>query len=155
MVPETPLEPARRVTGFRWQEAEPYGWPRVLATSFLTSAATLGLLYVALGSCFEERDAGLGPDFACDSGPPAVAAGLLTGTVVTFSTRWAGGTSLSNGWALPSLGLGSVSSIAGYLLLIKGETTESSGARTAGLGVLALGTPLVVALADRVFRVLR
>jgi hypothetical protein len=106
-----------------------------------------------VGSCLQDEldDIKLSK---CGSVVPSVA-GLMTGTVSSLMTSWAGKTSLSRGRALPSLAAGALSAVTGYVLYSKGEDRGSSRTQTAGIVTLTIGTPALLILTDRVFRQLR
>jgi hypothetical protein len=140
------------ITGFAWNEPEPYRWPRVLGASVLGSAATIALGHIALDCGEDEAFLPEGPMCGVAGG---FGAGILTGTIGGLVTRWAGGTQISKGRALPSSLLGTATASVGYILWIRGVNRESRFTRTAGQAVLAVGVPLSLTLADRVFRVLR
>jgi hypothetical protein len=152
VAPDAPA-PIVKVTGFAWQEPNPYPWARVLATSFAGVAMNVALTYVGVGSCLQDEldDIKL---TKCGSVIPSVA-GLMTGTVSSLMTSWAGKTSLSRGRALPSLAAGALSAVTGYVLYSKGEDRGSSRTQTAGIVTLTIGTPALLILTDRVFRQLR
>jgi hypothetical protein len=140
------------VTGFGWNEPEPYRWPRVLAISAIGSAATMAIARTALDCGEDEAFLPEGPMCGTTGG---LGAGILTGTLSSLITRWAGGTSFSKGRALPAGVLGTATATLGYLLWIRGENRGSDVARAAGQLVVGVGVPLSVTLSDRVFRVLR
>lgn len=152
-VSETPANRGVSVTGFGWYESQPYRWARVPGASFLANAAAVGMSYLSLDYCMHDAQGAIHAS-GCPSMVIAGAGGVLTGTVGSFAAGWAGSTARSQGRAFPSLLLGTVSAATGYLLLINGETSGSKAARKAGLAVLTVGTPLLVTLSDRVFRVL-
>lgn len=144
---------------FDWDvEAEPYRWWRVFATSFVANAATLGVTYVPLAYCSHALDGSFSrrdrchPWVAAGSGFTAVA---LPGAAGGAAATLAGTTSLSighRGWAMS---LGTLSNWAGALLYFTGRSSDSTGGQILGLGILTLGTPLVVTVSDRYFRRLR
>jgi hypothetical protein len=53
------------------------------------------------------------------------------------------------------MSLGTLSNWAGALLYFTARSTDSEARQILGLGILALGTPLVVTVSDRFFRRLR
>ena len=143
------------VTGFGWDEEQPYRWARVLAVSTLGSAAMAGLTYTQVFECGSDR-----PDPWLKRGPlcgPLMGTGaaVATATIGSLITRWAGGTDVSRGRGIPAALLGTVTATAGYMLLLHGDNNDSSGARVAGQAVLAVGLPLTLTISDRVFRALR
>ena len=56
---------------------------------------------------------------------------------------------------LPGLIVGTISGAAGYLLLVRGQGTDSDFATHAGAVILTVGTPTLLTLSDRVLRILR
>jgi hypothetical protein len=150
-VPETPDERVT-ITGFGWNEPQPYRWLRVLSISAIGNAATAALTYTALFDCSQTTS--FQPRRRC-SASVGTGAGLLTGAIGGMVTRWAGRTPHSEGRILPSLVVGTATASIGYALRLHGENRDSDVSRTAGNLVLAVGVPLSLTLADRVFRVLR
>jgi hypothetical protein len=140
------------VTGFGWDEAEPYRWARVLGLSAAGTAATMALAHTALDCGEDEAFLREGPQCEVWGG---LGAGILTGTITGLVTRWAGGTPSSKGRVLPSAVLGTAMASIGYTLWIRGENVDSDISRRAGQVVLAVGVPISLTLSDRVFRVLR
>jgi hypothetical protein len=144
---------------FDWaQEAEPYPWSRVLATSFVGNAIGLGLAYLPVAYCSHAWTGSLTRRARCH---PWVATGVgfaaigLPGLAGGASATWAGTTERSQGHRGRSMSLGTLSNGAGALLLFTARSQGSDARQVAGLAVLALGTPLVVTLSDRFFRRLR
>ena len=144
--------PEVAITGFGWDESEPYRWLRVLGVSALANGATMAIAYAAF-DCGEDEDfLKEGPQCSEWGG---MGAGILSGTVSGLVTRWVGGTDVSKGRTLPSVLLGTATATAGYMLRLYGENHGSSVHRTAGDVVLGVGVPLSLTLSDRVFRRLR
>jgi hypothetical protein len=150
VAPETP---DRRVTitGFGWDEPQPYRWLRVLGVSVVGNAAMAGLTSRAFSDC--SGDMPVTP-LRCS---PMVGTGaaLATSTVSSMLTRWAGRTPLSEGRTVPALLIGTATASIGYMLYVNGVMEDSDTSRTAGQIVLAVGMPLSLTLSDRVMRVMR
>ncbi len=146
-------------TGFDWSlEEQRYGWERVLLGSFVGNAIGLAVGLGLAARCLEIDTAigGLRPRCA---GVPTAGAGVLAlalpSAVGGYSAGWAGRTRRSKGRFLPAALGSAMAATAGYLLLIEGRSNGVGSAETAGIVLLAVGTPLVTTLADRIFRVLR
>jgi hypothetical protein len=77
--------------------------------------------------------------------------GLTGGT----AARWAGSTDRSRGRLVPSALLSTLSVATGYLIWVEGKSVDSQAARIAGMSILFVGTPLMTAFSDRLFRALR
>jgi hypothetical protein len=150
--PESPDREQINVTGFGWNEPEPYRWLRVLGSSAIGSATTIALAHTAIDCGEDEAFLPEGPMCSATGG---VGAGILTGALSSLVTRWAGGTPYSKGRVLPSAVLGTATASIGYILWIRGENRSSDASRMAGQMIVGLGVPLSLTLSDRVFRVLR
>jgi hypothetical protein len=139
--------------GFDWSlEGQTYPWPKVMATSFAANAVGLGLGLVAARQCLDVGDTGLlGIQEGC-GGLAAFSTGALALGLPVIGTswvaRWGGATERSRGRFIPTAVVSSAAALTGYLFVIEGQSV-------AGGVVLALGTPLLAVLSDRVFRVLR
>ncbi len=149
----------RLMTGFDWSlEEEPYGWERVLLSSLAGNAVGLAVGLGLANQCLE-IDVVLGGLRPRCAGPLATGAGILALALPSaaggYSAGWAGRTRRSRGRFLPAALGSAMTATAGYLLLIEGKANESGPARTAGVALLAVGTPLMTTLADRIFRILR
>jgi hypothetical protein len=141
------------VIGFDWSlEGQSYPWTKVLASSFVANAIGLGVGILAARHCLDVSDTGLiGVQDRC-GGITAFATGSLAVALpvvgTSYMTRWGGGTQRSQGRIIPAAVLSSAAALTGYLLVIEGQSA-------AGGAFLAVGTPLVAIISDRVFRVLR
>lgn len=150
----------RFVSGFDWSgETGGYPWARVLGSSFVGNALGVGIGLLAANQCLHVDDNGLlGVRSRCNA-VTTMAAGFVTlglpSVAGSYAARWGGATNRSQGRILPAAVMGSMSAAAGYLLLVEGESGDAGGARNAGALMLGIGTPLLVAFSDRVFRVLR
>lgn len=147
------------VTGFDWSlEEERYGWERVFASSFVGNAVGLALGLGLANRCLE-IDTGLGGLRPRCTGILTTGTGILALALPSaaggYSAGWAGQTDRSKGRFLPAALGSAMAATAGYLLLIEGRSNESGAAETAGIVLLAVGTPLMTTVADRIFRVLR
>jgi hypothetical protein len=147
VIPET-TTPRVTVTGFGWDEPRPYRWGRVLGTSVVANALVVRASYSTFVDCNSDIAGKCG-------GMVAAVAGMVSGTISALITRWAGGSSRSQGRTLPALLAGTATATLGYVLLLDSENTGSDVSRTAGHAVLAIGVPVTLTLSDRVFRVLK
>jgi hypothetical protein len=121
---------------------------------------------IAANRCFSifrirDRDPNrevLGIDSRCDT-LGTVATGFLMlelpGLAGTVAARWGGATDRSSGRIFPGMVLATVSAATGYLFIVQGGARNSSAATTAGMLILTVGTPALLTLSDRGFRVLR
>jgi hypothetical protein len=145
-------EPRANVTGFAWNEPQPYRLLRVLGVAALGNAALAGFTTRVFFDC-SEHELQL-TRIRCSAAVATGAAGF-TSAVGGLLTRRVGRTELSEGRAVPALLIGAATASAGYMLYLHGENENSDSARAAGQIVLAVGMPLSLTLADRVLRVLR
>ena len=150
----------RLVSGFDWaSERDPYPWLRVFGGAVLGNATGLGLGWLVADRCLLISDQGaVGLRSRCGALPTMAAGFLALGLPAIgggLGGGWAGGTERSRGRLVPAAVMGSLTVTTGYLLVVHGESHGGGAARTAGMLVLALGTPMVTTLADRVFRRLR
>lgn len=149
----------RLATGFDWSlEEERYGWERVFLSSFVGNAVGLAVGLGLANRCLD-IDTGIGGLRPRCTGILTAGTGVLALALPSaaggFSAGWAGETSRSRGRFLPAALGSAMAATAGYLLLIEGRSNEARPAETAGIVLLAVGTPLMTTLADRIFRVLR
>lgn len=164
---ETKTGPRRRreaaadnlVTGFDWSlEEKRYGWERVFLSSLAGNAVGLAVGLGLASQCLD-IDTGIGGLRPRCAGVLATGAGVLALALPSaaggYSAGWAGQTDRSKGRFLPAALGSAMAATAGYLLLIEGRSNEARAAETAGIVLLAVGTPLMTTLADRIFRVLR
>lgn len=141
------------------QESQPYRWPRVMASSFAGTALGIATGMVVGSQCLKvsETDfSGLRPKCAplTTMGAGFVMLGL-PGMTGGYAARWAGATVRSQGRLVPSALLSTLSVATGYLIWVQGKTIRSPGTQVAGMTVLFVGTPLLSAFSDRLFRTLR
>lgn len=147
--------------GFDWtEEEEGYAWGRVLASSVAANALGIGISVLAAGQCFEIRARGiLGVHASRCNAITTMVAGFATlalpGVAGSYAARWAGATDRSRGRILPGLIMGTLSSAAGYMLVVRGQSSESGAASTAGGLLLTVGTPLMLTFSDRLLRILK
>ncbi len=149
----------RLATGFDWSlEEERYGWERVFASSLVGNAVGLAVGLGLASRCLE-IDTGLGGLRPRCTGILTTGTGILALALPSaaggYSAGWAGQTDRSRGRFLPAALGSAMAATAGYLLLIEGRSNEARTAETAGIVLLAVGTPLMTTVADRIFRVLR
>jgi hypothetical protein len=150
----------RIIPGFDWSgETQPYRWLRVAGSSFVGNAVGLGLGMLLANQCLETSGSGP-PGLKTTCGPiPTTITGVAGLALPAFAgsvaARWAGGTDRSRGRIMPSSMVSSLAVAAGYLLVVEGEGERSGVTTTVGAVVLLAGTPVLLTLADRVFRALR
>jgi drug/metabolite transporter (DMT)-like permease len=153
-------EAGKALTAMDWsQETRPYEWGRVMVSSFAGAAAGIGAGMLVGNQCLKvsETDfSGLRPK--CDP-ITTMAAGFvmlgLPGLAGGTAARWAGSTERSQGRLIPSALLSTLTVASGYLIWVEGKTLDSEAARVAGMSILFVGTPLMTAFSDRLFRALR
>lgn len=148
---------SRLLPPFDWSdEAEPYPWWQVFGSAFLANAVGVGIGLVLADHCFwTPEEATLFALRTRCRGAATLGAGLLSVGLPalggTLAARRYGRTDRSHGRVIPSSVMAGMILTGGYLMVIEGE----GGARTTGAVVLSLGVPVVLTLADRVFRILR
>jgi hypothetical protein len=143
------------MVGFDWSgETRPYRWVRVTSSTFVANALGLGIGLLAADQCLavdREGTAAVGIREGC-GGLRALGSGTLAIALPIFASsyaaRWGGSTERSRGRLVPSFVIGSVSALTGFLLLVEGQEIPAGVA-------LAVGTPALISLSDRIFRVLR
>lgn len=142
------------LVGFDWSgESTPYPWAKVIGSSVLANALGLGIGMLAAQSCLtiDDNRGTVGIREGC-GGLKAMGAGALALGLPIFSAsyaaRWGGSTARSRGRLIPGVVVGSVASLTGFLMLVEGQDVGAAAA-------LAVGTPALVILSDRIFRVLR
>ncbi len=153
------VDPERLMTGFDWSlEEGRYEWTRVLLSSLIGSTVGLAIGLAVADACLDV-DEGLGGLRPRCPGLATMGAGFLAlslpSATGSYSAHWAGETSRSRGRFLPSALAGTMMASAGYLLLIEGKEGGSGAVETAGIVILTVGTPIALAISDRVFRSLR
>ena len=147
---------SRFVTGFDWVgESTSYAWWEVLGKTFVTNAVLVaGSLSLADSCLYSPEQGALGLRTRCNGfntatigilsvGLPAIAGG--------FVARHGGQTSRTRSRVAPTALAAGMTLTGGYLLVIQGGDKST----TAGYLILAAGVPVTLALADRIFRVLR
>jgi len=146
--------------GLDWsEEGRPYAWGRVATSSFVANSVGLGIGALAARRCLQVGDRGLlGIQERC--GPlEAMAVSLIALGLPTLSgsyaARWAGTTDRSKGRLVPTIVMGLLPALSGYLLMAEAEATDSGVARGAGVALLTVGTPAFMTMSDRIFRTLR
>jgi hypothetical protein len=150
------VDASRFVTGFQWRgEEAPYDWAKVLASTFVVNAVVVASSLALAERCLWSPEIGsLGLRTRCNGfntasiGLLSIAVPAVTGGMVA---RWGGRTDRTTGRLAPMALAGAMALTGGYLLVIQG----GDSATKVGYGVLAAGVPLTLALADRIFRVLR
>jgi len=131
----------------------------VMASSVVGTAAGIGAGMLVGTQCLKVSKtdfSGLRPQ--CDP-VTTMAAGFfmlgLPGVAGGTAASWAGATDRSKGRLVPSALLSTLSVASGYLIWVEGKTSHSEAARIAGMSILFVGTPLLTAVSDRLFRSLR
>jgi hypothetical protein len=161
----TGLRPVRDVVAkppipaFDWSlESRPYAWARVVGSAALANVVGLGVGLAMADWCLRIDGGFQGLRTDC-AAIPTIAVGVASIVVPSaaggIAAQWGGSTERSRGRILPTTMLAATSTAIGYMLAVRGRTEDSGAARTAGYVVLAVGTPLVLTLADRAFRALR
>jgi hypothetical protein len=147
--------------GFDWSEEERgYPWFRVAGSSLLGNALGLGVAMLAADQCFEVRARGiLSVQTSRCNAVTTMLAGFvslaLPAAAGSYAARWAGGTGRSRGRVLPGLIVGTISAAGGYLLLVRGQGSNSDTATNTGALILTVGTPVLLTISDRALRILR
>ena len=137
---------------FDWSgETQPYPWAKAAGGSVLANAIGLAVGFAAAQSCLNiSRNGLLGVDDC--GGLKAFAAGSLAVVLPVIGSSylagWGGETDRSRGRLIPAAVLSSAAAMTGYLLVVEGRDV-------AGGAFLAIGTPLLAVLSDRIFRRLR
>lgn len=147
---------SRFVTGFTWTgESEPYGWFEVLGKTFVANALLVAGSLALADNCLSSRNPGsLDLRTRCNGfntasvgvlsvAMPSIAGGLIA--------RSGGQTTRTRGRLAPTALAAGMTLTGGYLLVIQGGDKSSLG----GYILLAAGVPVTLAVADRIFRVLR
>jgi hypothetical protein len=145
-----------RPADFDWSlEPNPYPWMRVLGISVVGNAVGVGLGLLLADQCLQVDSGFNGLRASCVAPLTVITTFgslVLPSAAGSVAARWAGSTNRSRGRIFPSAVLGATSVAFGYLLVVRGETHGSGGARVAGGAILVIGTPLIMTFADRVFR---
>ena len=142
-------------------EIERYPFAHVLGRAFVVNALAVGLSYLPVNYCTHAWEGSFqirGPrgndgrrTLRC---PELVATGAgvlalaLPVPATALAARRAGTTERSRGTLL-SVTLGALAHLSGHLLFFQGRAIGSGVLTAAGVGILSVGTPLVVTLADR------
>ena len=81
----------------------------------------------------------------------------LPGTIGGFASSRVGATQWSRGRYFPAAMAGLISTTAGYVMVMRAEDPgyKSDSLRIAGLLTMAVGTPVLLTLSDRLFRAVR
>ena len=153
-------EAGTRLAAMDWSlESQPYDWSRVMASSVAGTALGIGAGMLVGNQCLKVSKtdfSGLRP--SCDP-ITTMAAGFvmlgLPGLAGGTAARWAGATERSQGRLVPSALLSTLSVASGYLIWVEGKTAKSKATEVTGMTILFVGTPLLTALSDRLFRALR
>lgn len=152
-------EMARRLEeGYRhdWgTETASHPWARVLLTSAAANAAGLALGTAAAGRCIQESPRTDGFVSNCGGMATTSMAGIalmVPAISASLAARYAGSTAESRGRFTAAATLSALALMPGYGLILSSNGDMSSGTAVAGQILLAVGTPLVVTLADHLFR---
>lgn len=144
------------VTGLEWvDEGQTYPWWRVLGSTFLVNAVTVGASLALADECLYSPDVGsLGLRTRCN-GFNTASVGILSVAVPAmagaFVGQWQGTTDRTRGRRAPAALAAAMALTGGYLLMIQGGDAGQVG----GAVILSVGVPLALTLSDRIFRVLR
>ena len=146
------------ITGLDWSlETEPYSWVRVSAITAVANAAGAGLGLLLMRRCLGV-DSGWDDQYDCSAlseiGSRMVGP-MLPGLTGSFAARWAGSTNRSRGRMQPSVLFGTITSAAGYYLVIDQGLEGTSTSEVLGAVLLTAVTPLVTVVSNRIFRTLR
>lgn len=152
-------ETARRLEeGFRhdWTaESASHPWAKVLLTAAAANAAGLALGTAAAGRCIQESPRTDGFVSNCGGMATTSMAGIalmVPALSASLAARYAGSTAESRGRFTAAATLSALALMPGYGLILSSNGDMSSGTAMAGQVLLAVGTPLVVTLADHLFR---
>ena len=151
------------VGAYDWSlEEESHSWGKVFGSSILANAAGVGLGYLALSRCITSERLEHGRRFTSRCGDLAtISTGVfalsLPGAIGGAASSRIGRTRQSRGRYFPAAMAGMISTTAGYVMIMHAEDVEYEGdaLRIAGLVTMAVGTPLLLTLSDRLFRALR
>lgn len=151
---------ARRLQeeGYRYDwglEQERHPWGRVLATSIAANAAGLALGTAAARQCITESPRTTGYVSNCGGMTTTSMAGvavLLPALSASLAARYAGATHDSRGSFTAATVLSALALVPGYGLILSSEGDMESVQGVTGQILLAVGTPVVVTLADHLFR---
>jgi hypothetical protein len=146
--------------GFDWAgETMAYPWHRAAGGAFVGNAVGLGLGLLAGSHCYDAGDRGsLAVREECNGLKTMLATALAVGLpsiTGSLTARWAGRTDRSEGRIVPAAILGALPALAGYLLLLNGQSHDAGIQQAAGLVLLGVGSPILITLSDRIFRALR
>lgn len=136
-------------------ETSSHPWVRVLLTAAAANAAGLALGTAAAGSCIQESPRTDGFVSNCGGMATTSMAGialLIPALSSSLAARYAGSTPDSRGRFTAAATLSALALMPGYGLILSSNADMSSGTAMAGQVLLAVGTPLVVTLADYLFR---
>ena len=143
-------------------EEESHPWAKVLGSSVLANAAGVGLGYLVLKQCVSSEPTTHGRRFTSRCGDlgtisTGVFALSLPGAIGGVASSRTGSTRQSRGRYFPAAMAGLISTTAGYVMVMHAEDVEykSDSLRIAGLLTMTVGTPVLLTLADRLFRALR
>jgi hypothetical protein len=146
---------SKYLTGMDWtQESQPYPWFNVLASTFVTNAASLGVTYLLSDRCFVTQESSLAIRTRCgglSTAGTAILSVALPATTSGLIARRVGTTDRSRGRLVPSMISAGIGLTAGYIMFL----ASANESRAAGVVVLALGVPIAVTLSDRLIRILR
>lgn len=143
-------------------EEESHPWAKVLGSSVLANAAGVGLGYLVLKQCVSSEPTTHGRRFTSRCGDlgtisTGVFALSLPGAIGGVASSRTGSTRQSRGRYFPAAMAGLISTTAGYVMVMHAEDVEykNDSLRIVGLLTMTVGTPLLLTLADRLFRGLR
>ena len=158
---DNPFGPSLGAYDWSLEEAS-HPWAKVLGSSVLANAAGVGLGYLVLKQCVTSEPTTHGRRFTSRCGDlgtisTGVFALSLPGAIGGVASSRTGSTRQSRGRYFPAAMAGLISTTAGYVMVMHAEDVEykSDSLRIAGLLTMTVGTPVLLTLADRLFRALR
>jgi hypothetical protein len=150
--------PLRGNTTFDWsQDPEGHHLLRSSTASFLGNAVGLAAGIAVGGHCIgvDRRDQIVTTCGPAGNVAAAVAALLLPATGAALGARWGGRTEASRGRIVPAILGAGMMLFPGYAFSMSTVGGGSDTANMVGAALLAVGTPALVTLTDRLFRTLR
>jgi len=155
--PFTPAE-LRRKSAFDWSQ-DPAGHPllRTSAGAFLGNAAGLAAGIAVGRRCIgvDARDQIVTGCSTVGDVSAVLGAMLLPAAAAALGAHWGGATAASRGRLLPAMLGAGMMVFPGYAFSMATVGGGSDVANAVGAAMLVVGTPLLVTLADRMFRDLR
>lgn len=148
----------RRRSAFDWgQDPAGHNLLRTSAGAFLGNAAGLAAGLAIGGRCIavDDKDQIVTSCGKVGDVSAILAAMLLPAAASALGARWGGATATSRGRLLPAVLGAGMMLFPGYAFSMATVGGGSEVANTVGAAMLVVGTPVLVTLADRMFRKLR